>query len=149
MNEVSLNKKEVISGAKISRESLYYTILFGLGAMVAAALIYIGVAKANKGLMIYSIVILPILFIAALISARFTCVSKNTIHKKNGKLILKTFFITRKHKICDIVRLSAKQNGTNGTTSVNITNHIKTVNYTFKKLTNEEIARLRRAASNK
>ena len=149
MKETNTNKKEVIVGAKMNLESLYYTALFFVGSIVAGLLLYRGITRPNKALMIYCIVLLPLLFIAALISLRFACVSKNTVHKKNDKLIVKTFFITRKHNLCDIVRLSAAHNGADGTTSVNITNHRKTVSYTFKKLTNEEVSHLRRAASTK
>jgi hypothetical protein len=149
MKENSTSKKEVIAGAKMNLESLYYTALFSVGSLVSAFLLYRGITRPNKALMIYSIVLLPLLFIATLISLRFACVSKNTIYKKNDKLVVKTFFITRRHRISEITRLTAAQNGANGTTAVNITNCKKTVNYTFKKLTNEEIARLRRAASAK
>ena len=149
MKETNTNKKEVIVGAKMNLESLYYTVLFLAGSIVAGLLIYRGVVRNNKSLMIYSIVLLPILFIAGLIALRFACVSKNTIYKKKNKLVVKKFFITRKHRLCDIVRLTAAQNGADGTTAVNITNHRKTINYTFKKLTNEEVAHLRRAASAK
>ena len=149
MKENATNKKETIAGAKINRESLYYTVLFGIGAIVSAILIYIGVAKHNKGLMIYSIVLAPILLALALVFARVTCVSKNTVYKKNDRLVIKSFLITRKFITKDIKKITVAQNGADGITSVNVKYQRRTYNFRLKKITKEEAACIKRAASDK
>ena len=143
------NKKEVIAGEKINRESLYYTVLFGIGAIVSAILIYIGVAKHNKGLMIYSIVLAPILLALALVFARLTCVSKNTVYTKDARLVIKSFPITRRFLTEDIKRITVAQNGADGITSVNVKYQRRTYNFRLKKITKEEAACIKRAASGK
>ena len=142
-----MNKKEVIYGKRINRESFYYGALFGAGAIVSAVLCYIGKTKANKGLMSYALVLLSIFLVATLVSARFAAVSANTVHKKDGKLTVKTFFCTRRFDIDKIERVTVAQNGESGKTSVNITYGGKVVNYRFKSFTKEEVSHLRRATS--
>ena len=149
MTEANTNKKEVIAGAKINRESLYYTVLFSIGSIVSAVLIYLGLTKPNKGLMIYSIVLTPIFLAVALVCARLTCISKNTVHTRSGKLVIKTFPITRKYVVADIKKITVARNGADGITSVNITYHRRTFNLRLKKITKEEAACIKRAASTK
>ena len=142
-------KKEVIAGEKINHESLYYTVLFGIGAIVSAILIYIGVAKHNKGLMIYSIMLAPILLALALVFARLTCVSKNTVYTKDERLVIKSFPITRKFVTKNIKKITVAQNGADGITSVNVTYQRRTYNFRLKRITKEEAACIKRAASDK
>ena len=143
------NKKEAIIGSRANRESLYYTILFTLGAIAAAVLICLGSAKANKGLTNYAAVLLPIFVIAALVFARFSYVSANTVHKNNGVLVIKTFFITRKYNVSEIEKFALMQSKNGEITEVKIIYREKTFYHTFKKMTKEEAARLKRVAHNK
>ena len=140
------NKRTVILGSKMNRESLYYTLLFFLGTVAAAVLIYVGKVKMNKGLTIYSIVLCPIFLICALIFLRFTCVSRNAIYRKGVKLVVKHFLPTRRLNVAEIDKITVAQNGADGITSVNITYHGKTFNYKFKNVTKEEAAHIRRAS---
>ena len=116
---------------------------------MSAILIYIGVAKHNKGLMIYSIVLAPILLALALVFARLTCVSKNTVYKKNDRLVIKSFPITRRFVTKDIKKITVAQNGADGITSVNVKYQRRTFNFRLKRITKEEAACIKRAASDK
>ena len=140
------NKKEIITGFRVNLESVYYAVLFTLGAIAASVLTYIGNSKNNKGLVTYSAILIPIFAICALVAIRFALVSKNTIYKKSYMLVMKTFFFTFRIPIYEIERLTAAQNGATGITSVNLTYRGKTVNFEFKKISKEEVAHLRRAA---
>lgn len=143
------NTKEVITRSKANRESLYYTILFTLGAIAAAVLICLGSAKANKGLTIYAAVLLPIFVIAALVAARSFCVSMNTVHKKCDTLVIKTFFMTRKYNVSEIEKFALMQSKNGEITEVKIIYRKKAFYHTFKKMTKEEAAHFKRAAHNK
>lgn len=143
------NTKEVITRSRANRESLYYTILFTLGAIAAVVLICLGSAKANKGLTIYAAVLLPIFVIAALVAARSFCVSMNTVHKKCDTLVIKTFFMTRKYNVSEIEKFALMQSKNGEITEVKIIYRKKAFYHTFKKMTKEEAAHFKRAAHNK
>lgn len=147
MKEITKNKKNVIAGKRLSRESLYYSILFGMGAVAAAVLLYLGITKHNKGLIIYSGILIPVFLIGTLIAVRFVLVSKNTVYSTDEVLVVKAFFITRKFKVAEIEKLTAAQSGVDGITSVNITYRGKTAHYRFKDLTKDDVSSLRRATS--
>ena len=142
-------KKDIIKGTKISREGIYYTALFTLGAIVAAILVFVGMTKENKGLTIYASVLLPIFIISALVAARFVCISVGTVCKKGDVLVIKTFFTTRKYKVSEISKLTVAQNNTDGITTVNITRFGKNTCHKFKDFTKEEVAHLKRATIKK
>ena len=118
-----------------------------MGTVVAAVLLYLGKTKANKGLTVYSAILIPVFAVCSLLAVRAACVSKNRIYRKCDKLVVKSFFLTRHFIVSDIERLTAAHNEKTGITSVNITYRGKTAKYRSKSLKKEEIAHLRRAAS--
>jgi hypothetical protein len=139
--------KDVIKGFKVSRESIYYTSLFGVAFIVSIVLAFIGKAQHNKGLVVYASVLIPLFLIAASVSARFISLSKNTIYVQDGVLVIKTFFATRHFEIDQIKKLTSATSGTDGITSINVTYHEKTVRYKFKNLTKDEAMQIKRAVS--
>ena len=147
MKDILTNKRTTVFKSRLNRESIYYTALFCIGAIVAVVLRYIGKAKANKGLMTYASVLIPVFIVAALVAVRFAITSRNPIYAKENKLVVKSYFITRRYNVAEIEKLTVAQNGSNGLTYVNITYRYKTANYIFKSITKEEVAHLRRVAS--
>lgn len=141
------NKKDVITGTKISRESLYYIILFGIAALFSLVLLVIGIVQGNKKLIIYSAIILPLFVIASALAARGAYVSRSTVYTDGDTLFIKSFFRTEKIRIKEIEKLSAAKNDKTGKTSVKITHAKKVSKYTFKNFNKEEISHLRRATS--
>ncbi len=139
--------KEVITGLRVNRESVYYTALFGAAFLLSVALLIISLVQENKGLTIYASVLVPLFLVASLVAARSVCVSKNKIYVRRGVLVIKSFFCTRRIEIASIERLTAANFGNKGQTSVNVTYGNKTAKYIFKNLTKEEIAHLRRATA--
>lgn len=142
-------KKDIIKGTKISREGIYYTALFTLGAIVAAILVFVGMAKENKGLTIYASVLLPIFVISALVAARFVCISVGTVCKKGDVLVIKTFFMTRRYNVGEIEKLYVTQSKDEKITEIKIAYRDNVVDYTFKNMTKEEAAHFKRATLKK
>ena len=147
MKDKNKVKKEVITGFFVNRESIYYSVLFTLAFMVSIALLVIAKSKSNKGLVIYSAILIPLFFIATAVAIRCVCISKNKIHVKGGKLVIKTFFITRRIPISAIKKLTVAQFGDKNLTSVKLSLRDKAFRYKFKSFTKEEAAHLRRAIS--
>lgn len=139
--------KDVISGLHVSKEGLYYIALFGAASITAAVLLIIAYVQHNSPLKIYSFVLLPLFLILTAVAARFTYVTKNRVYVKDGTLVIKSFFLTRKLKTEKIDKLTAAKNGETEITSVNITYCTKTYKYKFKNFTKEDISHLRRVTS--
>ena len=142
------NSKEVILGFRVSRESIYYTSLFGVAFIISLVLLCIAVSRHNKALTIYAAILVPLFIVTASIAARFTCLSKNKIHVKDGFLVIKTFFVTRRFKIAEIKKITSAQSGSDSATSLKITYRDKTFKYTFKNFTKEQASQLKRAVKN-
>lgn len=141
--------KNVIKGFKASRESIYYTCLFGVAFAVSVALAFIGKAQQNKALVVYACILIPLFLISTCVAVRFVFLTKNTVYTKDGVLVIKTFFTTRRFKISDIEKLTSTTSGADGITTMNVTYRSKTVRYKFKKFTKDEAQQIRRAASTK
>lgn len=137
--------KEVISGLRANRESLYYTILFGAASIVAVVLLIVAFVQKNSPLKVYTYIMLPVFALATTAAARYTFVSKDRIYTKCGVLVIKSFFITRRFKIENIDRLTAATNNKDNVTTVNVVVGDRTASYKFKNMSKEEIAHLRRA----
>ena len=145
----SLDKsKHVITGNCINKESVYYTALFGAAFIVSIVLMVIAIIQENRGLKIYSAFLIPAFLICTAIAARFACISKNKIYMKSGNLVIKSFFITRKFKMSNIKKLTSAQFGKEGLTSIKINYCNKTFKYTFKNITKDDTAIIKRAISN-
>ena len=141
------NTKDVIRGSSLSRESIYYTALFGVAFIVSLVLLFIAIKQGNNGLIIYSSILIPVFLISALVAARFTVLSKNKIYVENGTLVIKTFFATRKFKTADIRKFTSAQHE-NNVTAIRITYHNKVHKFSFKNFTKEEITHMKRAIKN-
>ena len=74
------NTKDVIRGSRLSRESIYYTALFGVAFIVSIALLLIAIKQSNTGLIIYSSILIPVFLISSIIAARFIALNKNKIY---------------------------------------------------------------------
>lgn len=142
------NSKNVIAGEKVSREGIYYASLFGAALITSIVLLIISIVKHNKGLTVYSSILIPVFLIAGLAAARYIMMSKDTVYLKDGNLVIKSFFTTRKFKISEITKLTAAQNGNDGPTSVNITYGEKTYYYKLN-ITKEQTADIKRSVSQK
>ena len=142
-------KKDIIKGTKVSREAIYYAALFTLGAIVSTVLAFIGKANENKGLLIYALVLLPIFVTAALVAARFICVSVGTVCKKGDVLVIKTYFMTKRYNISEIKKLSVVQHKDGEITEIKFDYRENTAKYTFNNMTKDEVTRLKRATLKK
>ena len=67
INEIE-RSKEVIRGDKLSREALYYTILFGAASLINLVLLIFSIVHKNSGLTVYTSVLEPLFILAALIA---------------------------------------------------------------------------------
>ena len=141
------NSRDVIRGAKLSREFLYYAVLFGIGCITSLVLLVFGIVNKQTALIVYTSIIVPIFLALTLVFSRLTLVSHNTIYVENGTLVIKSFFKTREFAIMEIGKVSAAINNKSNVTSVNVTYGKTTYNYEYKSFTKEDIAHLRRATS--
>jgi hypothetical protein len=141
------NTKDVIKGFRLSRESLYYAILFGVAFAVSLVLLFIAIKQENKGLIIYSSILIPIFLISASVATRFTVLSKNKIYVDNGILVIKTFFATKKFKTADIKKLTSAQHEKN-ITAIKITYQNRVHKFNFKNFTKEDLTHMKRAIKN-
>lgn len=148
-NREKENTKDVIAGLRVNRESIYYTSLFGAAFIVSLVLLCIAISQHNKALTIYASVLVPVFLISTLIAVRFTCFTKNRIHIKDGTLVIKTFFTTRKFSIKEIKKITFPHSEGDYVTLVNITYYGKTFRYNFKNLKKEDAMRLKHMASKK
>ena len=138
--------KNTIRGDRVSRESIYYTSLFGVALITAIVLLIISIARHNKSLTIYASLIGALFLIATLVAVRCICMSKNTLHTVGDTLVIKRFFVTRKFKSDKINKLTIVKFGDKGLNKVNITYGEKTFRYKFYNLSKEEISKLRASA---
>lgn len=141
------NTKDIIKGFRLSRESLYYAILFGVAFAVSLVLLFIAIKQENKGLIIYSSILIPIFLISASVATRFTVLSKNKIYVDNGILVIKTFFATKKFKTADIKKFTSAQNEKN-ITAIKITYQNRVHKFNFKNFTKEDLTHMKRAIKN-
>ena len=149
MKDNKSTKKDIIKGTAVSREGIYYTSLFTLGAIVSVILAIVGKANENKGLTIYASVLLPIFVISALVAARFVCISVGTVCKKGDVLVIKTFFMTRRYNVDEIKKFSVVQHKDGEITEIKFDYRDNAVDYTFKNMTKEEAAHFKRATLKK
>ena len=149
MNKIATDEtqKDVIRGFKLNRETLYYTVLFGVGAVISIVLFILGIVFKSAGLMIYTGLITVLFTLAALMTFRLTLISKETLYVENGQLVFKRFFKTDIIAISEIGRVAAVTGLKNDVTTINITYGKNVAKYKFKNFTKEEIAHLRRATS--
>ena len=141
------NSKDVIRGTRLNRETLYYTVLFGVAAITSLVLFILGISYRNTGLIVYTAILMPLFTLSALATLRLTVISKDTICVENGTLVIKSFLVTRRIAIADLGKVTVATNNKNNVTTINITYGKTTVSYTYKDFTKEEIAHLRRATS--
>ena len=147
MKENSLSKceRDVIVGHKISKESIYYTALFGVAMIVAIALLFVSISQNNTGLTIYSSCLIPLFLMSTAIAARCIFISKDKMYVENGTLVIKKFFSTKKYSIDKIEKLKVTKNYEKDSTAVRITYKNETTKYIFKNFTKEESAHLKSA----
>ena len=141
------NTKDVIKGVRLSRESLYYAILFGVAFAVSLVLLFIAIKQGNTGLIIYSSILIPVFLISSIIAARFIALNKNKIYVENGTLVIKTFFANRKFKTADIKKFTSAQHEKN-ITAIKITYQNRVHKFNFKNFTKEELTHMKRAIKN-
>ena len=139
--------KDVIKGNPLNKETLYYSILFGVGFIVILVLMILGCCYHNPGLAIYAGILTPIFLAVSLLSLRYTLVSMDTIYAEEGVLVVKTLLSTKKFEIAKIDKLTAATNNNDNVTTINITVGENTARYEFKNITKDEIAHLRRVTS--
>jgi hypothetical protein len=148
MKDTSFNKREVIRGERLNRETLYYTVLFGIAFVVITVLMVFGFMYHNPVLAIYAGILVPIFIAGFFVTLRLTLVSKNTVYVENKTLVIKSFASTKKYQLKEITRITAATNSTTGVTTINVTSGATTKSYSFKNFTNDQIAQLRKATSN-
>ena len=147
MKKISSDKSErdVIVGHKISKESIYYTALFGVAMIVAIALLFVSISQNNTGLTIYSSCLIPLFLMSTAIAARCIFISKDKMYVENGTLVIKKFFSTKKYSIDKIEKLKVTKNYEKDNTAVKITHKNETAKYIFKNFTKEDGAHLKNA----
>ena len=143
-NSTLENSKQIIEGEKISREGIYYAALFCAAIITSVILLIVSIRKFNRGLTIYASVLIPLFTVACLLAVRYILACKDKIHIKDGNLVIKTFFITRKFKTTEIKRINATHNEKLGVAFVKIFYGEKTYSYKFK-LTKEQTVQLKRS----
>ena len=136
--------KSYIKGKPISKEALYYSILFSVSFIVGVVILFIGLANKNKGLSLYAGIITPIFLILAITAAIYLIKHREAIYVEENDLVIKQLFSTGRFTIAKIKKITAATNNTNGITTVNVTCQGKVKGYKFKNISKEEIAQLRR-----
>ena len=144
-NSSSKCERDVIVGHNISKETVYYTALFGAAMIVALVLLFISISQKNTGLTIYSSILIPVFLTSTAISLRFVLIGKEKMYVEDGVLVIKKFFSTKKHSIDKIEKLKVTTNHEKDNTVVKITYKNETVKYIFKNFTKEDGAHLKSA----
>ena len=149
MKDISSKKahKDVITGFKVNKETVYYTCLFGVAFLISIALMLVGKAQENKGLITYASFLIPLFLSATAVAARFVYVSKSTVYASEGMLVIKTFFRTAKIEIARIQTLKTVKQTDKNATYVQIGHSGRVEGFGLKRLTKEEVTHLRRATS--
>ena len=147
MKDISTKNRDVIKSQGLNKETLYYTILFGVALITVLVLMIFGISNKNTGLIVYTAIIAPIFLAAEFASVRYTFTCNDTIYVEDDTLIIKTFLSTRRIPVGKIDKLTAGKIGNDDVTAVNITYGDSVARYKFKNFTKEEIAHLRRATS--
>lgn len=140
-------QKDVIKGENLNREFIYYTALFGGGALIFFALFILGIVNKNAGLAVYNGILTLTFTLAALVALKLALNSKDTVAVIDGVLTVKKFFTTEKIAVSDIGKVAAICDEKKNVTTVNITHGKEISKFKFKNFTKEEIAHLRRATS--
>ena len=141
------NSKDVIRGARLNRETLYYTVLFGAATVTALVLLILGISYKNTSLIVYTSCLIPLFSLLCLTVLRLTLISKDTLYVEDGELVVKRFFKTERIKLRDIGKVSAVTDDKKNSTTINVTHGKIVSKYTFKHFTKEDIAHLRRVTS--
>ena len=136
--------KDVIVSSRVNKECIYYLALFTAALITAIVLLFVGVARENAGLKVYSYVLIPLFAIAALISLRVLVASVNSIFVKDGVLYIKRPLITRRVPIKSIERITVAKFGDEGLTSLKIVFGDKTLKYTLRGVDKEDAAKLKK-----
>lgn len=147
MKDTLMNRsRDVIKGTKLSREALYYSILFGVAFVVSVVILVFGIIFKSGGLIAYASVLTALFLVGSLAAVRFTLISRDTIYVENGQLVIKSFTGTKSFKITKITKLSAVTDEKN-VTKVKITTGKQHTKYKFRNLTKEDIANLKSVTS--
>ena len=141
------NSRNVIKGARLNRETLYYTVLFGAATITAIVLLILGISYKNTSLIVYTSCLIPLFSLSCLAVLRLTLISRDTLYVEDGELVVKRFFKTEKIKLADIDKVTAVTDDKKESATVNVTHGKNVSKYTFKYFTKEEIAHLKRATS--
>ena len=139
--------KEVVKGITVNRELVYYSSLFSAASVASAVLIIIALVQSNTALIIYASILLPVFLLASLTAVRFMLVSLNTVFVQSDELVIKSFFITKRIKIDNIEKLTCIKLEKGTKTTVKVAYSGKSFRRTFKSMSKEEIAHLRRVTS--
>ena len=147
MDKKSQIPRYYIKGKPISKEALYYSILFGIGGIIGLVILIIALANKNSNLTLYSGIITVMFLLASLAAATYILIRREAIYLRENKLVIAKLFSTKRFAITNIEKLTAATNNQNGVTSINVTCLGKVAHYKFKNISKEEIARLRRAVN--
>lgn len=145
MDKNSQVKRDYIKGNPISKEALYYSILFGIGCIVGLVILIIALAYKNDKLSLYAGIITTLFLLASLAAATYILIRREAIYLEENTLVIAKLFSTKRFTVANIDKLTAATNNQNGITSVNVTCSGKVTRYKFKNMSKEEIAQLRRA----
>lgn len=148
MKDTLANNKsrDVIKGTRLSREALYYSILFGVAFVISVVLFVFGIIFKSGGLIAYSSTLTVLFLVGSLSAIRFTLISHETVYAEDGYLFIKSFSGTQRFKISKITKLSAVTDEKN-VTKVKITTGKQHAKYKFRNLTKEDIVNLKRVTS--
>lgn len=146
INEIE-RSKEVIRGDKLSREALYYTILFGAASLINLVLLIFSIVHKNSGLTVYTSILEPLFILAALIALRCTLISQDTIYIEDKTLVIKRFFETKRIAIANIDKLSCATDTKGETTQIKIVCGKETMKFKYKNFTKENVAHIKRAVA--
>ncbi len=137
------NQREVITKTPFNKEFIYYASLFGAAFIISAVMLTVGIIRDNKWLIVYSAIIAPIFLTAALIFARYTQISKDTVYVQDKTLCIKRFCGVAKISIAKITKLTVTSVKNDTKTKIAITCDAKTEKHLIKKMKKEEIAHLK------
>ena len=144
MNKNPQKPRDYIKGKPMSKEALYYAILFGTGFVTSLIILIIALANDNSKLSVYAGVITPLFLIASLAATAYILVHRESIYVEETTLVISKPLSTKIFPIANIDKFTAATNNTDGITSINVTCLGKVARYKFKNISKEMIAQLRR-----
>ena len=144
MNKNPQKPRDYIKGKPMSKEALYYAILFGVGFVTSLIILIIAFSNDNDKLSIYSGIISPLFLIASLASTTYILMHREAIYVEENTLVISRPLSTKRFPIANIDKFTAATNNTDGITSINVTCSGKVTRYKFKNVSKEMIAQLRR-----